>query len=111
MTKRLTRTLWISFLSGALLILTSFDRSSDPVRTTTDDLKTEALNILNTKCNTCHRKQNPFMLFNERNMVKRAPKIHYQVFVARRMPKGNKISLTTEEYTTLKNWLNTQNIH
>ncbi|MCB0662056.1 MAG: hypothetical protein KDC24_04915 [Saprospiraceae bacterium] len=75
-----------------------------------DDLKKAAFTVLDTKCNVCHRRQNPFMVFNERNMERRAGKIHHQVFVAKRMPKPEGKALTTEEKRTLKNWLLTQNI-
>ncbi len=74
------------------------------------DLKEEAFSILDTKCNICHRKQNPFMIFKMKNMEHRAKKIYTQVFVKRRMPKGDEITLSMQEYATLKNWLNTLNI-
>ena len=76
----------------------------------TDDLKFEAFEVLKTKCNVCHRKQNPFMVFNEKNMTKRARKIYQMVFVKRKMPKGDEITLTDREYTQLENWLLTQEI-
>ena len=76
-----------------------------------DLLKKKVLAILETKCNVCHRKQNPLMVFKEKNMVKRAPKIYKQVFVDTNMPKGNEIQLTSEEYNTLKKWLLTQEIY
>lgn len=76
----------------------------------TETLKKEAFQILETKCNVCHRKQNPFLVFNEKNMVKRAPKIYKVVFVEQRMPLGNALKLTNEEYTILENWLLTHQI-
>lgn len=72
-----------------------------------NELKQQAFEILKTKCNVCHRKQNPFKIFSLRNMNKHAPKIKEQVFIKKRMPKGDKIRLTAEEYQTLKNWLGT----
>lgn len=48
------------------------------------------------------------MVFNERNMTRRAPKIHKMVFVERSMPKGNEIRLTNDESQLLKKWLLTQ---
>ncbi|MBL4709511.1 MAG: hypothetical protein JKY48_13835 [Flavobacteriales bacterium] len=75
------------------------------------DLKTEAFEVLNAKCNICHRKQNPFKIFSLKNMERHAPKIYKQVFIKKRMPKGNKIKLTKLEYEKLKNWLNTLNSH
>ena len=74
-----------------------------------DTLKQAALEVLQTKCNFCHRKQNPFKVFSDKNMTKHASKIHKQVFVKQRMPKGD-TKLTDSEYETLKNWLSTQNI-
>ena len=73
-------------------------------------LKEAAFQILDTKCNVCHRKKNPFMVFTPKNMEKRISKIHKQVFVYKRMPKGNEIKLSSEEYETLKNWLESQSI-
>ena len=75
-----------------------------------DALKKESLKILETKCNSCHRKQNPFMVFKAKNMSKKAAKIYTQVFIKQRMPKGDEVKLSAVEYTTLKNWLNTENI-
>ena len=69
------------------------------------DLKIAAFQILETKCNVCHEKKNPRRVFNLENMSDLAPKIHKQVFIKKRMPKGNKIRLTKEEYDTLKYWL------
>ncbi len=69
------------------------------------ELEEVAFQILKTKCNVCHRKRNRFKIFSRKNRNKHALKIYKQVFVYRRMPKGNKIKLTEEEYQTLKNWL------
>tara|TARA_B100000780_G_C21095833_1_gene441953 strand:+ start:179 stop:526 length:348 start_codon:yes stop_codon:yes gene_type:complete len=70
-----------------------------------NDFKKEAFNILNNKCNSCHRKQNPFMIFTEKNMDKRAHKIKKQVFELKRMPKEEGTPLTQDEYQTLSNWI------
>lgn len=75
------------------------------------DLKKQVFTILDTKCNVCHRKQNPFKIFRLKNMDKHAPKIYEQVFIKRRMPKGDKIKLTEQEYQTLKQWLTTKNLN
>lgn len=72
-----------------------------------EDLKKEALAVLQTKCNVCHRKQNPFKIFKEKNMERLAPKIYEQVFIKKRMPKAGQ-TLTDEERNTLKQWLLTQ---
>lgn len=75
------------------------------------ELKHEAFGILDNKCNVCHRKRNRSMVFSLDNMDKRAKKIHKQVFVKKRMPKGKDITLTEEEYRTLRKWLITQSIY
>ena len=75
------------------------------------EVKKEAFEILKNKCNVCHRKQNPFKIFSLKNMDKNASKIYQQVFVKRRMPKGDNIKLTNQEYQTLENWLNTHNLN
>lgn len=69
--------------------------------------KTAALKILQNKCNVCHKKRNPFMIFKLKNMDKRAKRIYKQVFVKKRMPKGDDIKLTLEEYKILEEWLKT----
>ncbi|MEM0994926.1 MAG: hypothetical protein AAGI49_17980, partial [Bacteroidota bacterium] len=58
-----------------------------------DSLKIAVFKILDAKCNVCHRRQNPFKVFSLKNMNKHAAKIHQQVFVLRRMPKGGTIKL------------------
>jgi uncharacterized membrane protein len=75
-------------------------RASDP--------KEVALAILQTKCNTCHSKQNPHKVFTLENMPALAPKIYQQVFVKKRMPRGNKNGLASNEYEALKQWLFTE---
>jgi len=76
-----------------------------------ETLKQETFEILEAKCNSCHRKKNPFMVFSIRNMERRAPKIHEQVFITKRMPKGDQMRLTNNEYSILKKWLTQQNIN
>jgi len=75
-----------------------------------EPLKNRAFNILQNKCNVCHRKQNPFMVFNLKNMDKRAKKINKNIFELQRMPKGDEIKLTPDERETLKNWIQSLNI-
>ena len=84
--------------------------NESPVDASLIDLKEEVFEILNSKCNACHRKQNPFKLFSLKNMDKNAPKIYQQVFIKQRMPKGDKVKLTDQESLTLKKWLKSQNI-
>lgn len=86
------------------------DQNSDTFQETDQkvndqELKTQAFEILKTKCNSCHKKKNPFMIFSLRNMEKRASKIQTQVFELKRMPKSPEVTLTEKEKTTLKNWL------
>ena len=99
-------------ISICLIVFTSLAQVTSPNKNNQDQelLKSEAFFILKTKCNICHKKQNPFMIFTERNMVKRAPKIHQMVFVEKRMPKGNTIRLSPTEYSKLENWLHSLNI-
>jgi uncharacterized membrane protein len=75
------------------------------------NLEKEVLEILKVKCNICHKKQNPFKVFSAKNINKHAPKIYKQVFVYQRMPKGNTIKLTDQEYQVLKDWLTSKNIY
>jgi len=72
--------------------------------------KLSAFKILETKCNACHRTKNPGKVFTLDNMNLLGPKIHKQVFVKQRMPKGKEIRMTQNEYDLLENWLLTLNI-
>ena len=71
----------------------------------TDKAKEAAFKVLQTKCNVCHKKQNPFKIFSLRNMERHASKIHEQVFVLKRMPKPNGLPLTEAETSALTIWL------
>ncbi len=109
---------WVAIIT-AFHLLSAFDEVSVSNETSrhsipqdaNDSLKRAAFEVLDSKCNVCHRKQNPFKVFSIKNMEKRAPKIYTQVIVKRRMPKGTKIRLTNEEYVTLEKWFLTQNIN
>ncbi len=70
------------------------------------DAAVKALSVLETKCNVCHIKKNKRKIFTPYNMGRLAPKIHQQVFVKKRMPKGKNNKLSKEELIILKNWLN-----
>jgi len=72
---------------------------------TPDDVNARALEVLQTKCNVCHVKQNPRKVFTRQNMSGFAPKIYKQVFIKKRMPRGKKIKLTDEEYQILSSWI------
>jgi|TARA_E500000318_G_C3389504_1_gene145389 uncharacterized membrane protein len=67
--------------------------------------KPEAFQILNNKCNVCHRKRNKRRVFTTVNMNTWADDIYTQVFVKKRMPKGKKIKLTSKEYQDLLTWI------
>lgn len=73
-----------------------------------EPLKSKALKILENKCNVCHRIQNPRRMFTYDNMDDLAPKIYKQVYVKKRMPKGNPSLLNKEEKDVLLNWLRTK---
>ena len=64
--------------------------------------------ILNQKCNVCHTDQNQSKVFTIENMNGFARKINRQVFVFRRMPKGQDNTISEAEKETIKNWLNIQ---
>jgi uncharacterized membrane protein len=109
------------FRIGALLSLFSlgsaFDMPTDPFGTNKSividpepGLKQAAFEVLKSKCNVCHKKQNPFKIFSLKNMEKHALKIYKQVYIYKRMPKGKEIQLTNKEYQTLENWLKSKNI-
>lgn len=72
--------------------------------------KTKAFEVLKMKCNICHVKQNRKKVFTLDNMDVYGSKIHTQVFVKKRMPKGKKITLSDSDITSLENWLATLNL-
>ena len=51
----------------------------------------KAFDILENKCNVCHRKRNKKRIFTRGNMNIWSNDIYKQVFVKKRMPKGNGI--------------------
>jgi len=65
----------------------------------------KALQVLQTKCNTCHRKQNPLRVFKHKNMNRYSDRIYHQVFVWKNMPKGNEVKLSADEESVLKEWI------
>lgn len=104
----------LGLLTALLVLLSSFAPPHSPQEMsptgTGNELKRKAFTVLDTKCNVCHRKKNPFMVFNEKNMARRARKIYRMVYMERKMPKGTDIRLTNEEYAMLEKWLFTQEI-
>jgi len=87
------------FASGAMVLQAQTKDSA------ADVLATEALRVLQTKCNTCHVRQNPGKVFTRITMERYAEKIDKQVFIKRRMPKGKDNHLSMEEENTLRAWL------
>jgi len=71
-------------------------------------IKQAAFGVLTKKCNVCHTTKNPRKVFTLNNMNKYARKINRQVFVWKRMPKGNKIKLTKTDREKLRQWINAQ---
>ncbi|MBC9929803.1 hypothetical protein [Chitinophaga qingshengii] len=88
-----------------ILLLTLLSATHAAIATTPEDDKEKALLVLQTKCNSCHVRNNPFRIFKERNMDRNAKDIYKQVFVKGRMPLGNDVKLTEGERETLKKWL------
>lgn len=71
----------------------------------TQDAKGKVFQILDNKCNVCHRKRNKRRVFTTENMNTLANDIYKQVFIKKRMPKGNKIMLSANEYQDLLTWI------
>ena len=61
--------------------------------------------ILDEKCNVCHRRKNKNRIFTKVNMNTWANDIYEQVYVKKRMPKGGKIKLSAQEYQELLSWI------
>jgi uncharacterized membrane protein len=98
----------IILLIGSCYSFQSGTNAQTPDHYQGGDLKLRALTILQTKCNVCHQTKNPRKVFTNDNMGVLAPKIYKQVFVKRRMPKGDEIKLTAQEEQVLMSWLQTQ---
>ncbi|MHA7059451.1 hypothetical protein ACWGOQ_0019645 [Aquimarina sp. M1] len=80
------------------------------IRAISDTPKEKAFQILENKCNVCHSKRNRQRVFTEDNMNPWADDVYKQVFIKKRMPKGKKIKLTSQEYQDLLTWVSaTQN--
>lgn len=117
MKTRLKATMWIGIITALFTLISTFNITKGAAQknhtpsTSNDKLKKAALEVLDTKCNACHRKQNPFMVFKEKNISKRAKRIYKAVFIELKMPKGNKTHMTDKEYAALEKWLLTQKIN
>jgi uncharacterized membrane protein len=112
MEKQSVKTMALGIVMALFILLNSIPSNSSGINdgqfmalNAPDHLKQAAFKILEAKCNSCHRKRNPFMVFSLNNMEKRATKINQQVFITKRMPKGDQVKLTKNEQVILKNWL------
>ena len=72
MRKKPNALLWLGTLTAGFIFLAAFPSSTEVAREDhlflterNDKLKKDAFEILDTKCNVCHRRQNPFMIFHE----------------------------------------------
>lgn len=72
---------------------------------TKDPVEAKAFEILTHKCNVCHKKWNRRRVFTEDNMNEWSNDVYKQVFIKKRMPKGKKIKLTSNEYQDLLTWI------
>ncbi len=70
-----------------------------------DPVKEKAFGILSNKCNVCHERRNRRRVFTENNMNNWSNDVYKQVFIKKRMPKGKKIKLNSEEYQDLLTWI------
>lgn len=68
-------------------------------------IKTKAFKVLSNKCNVCHEKRNPRRVFTMDNMNNWSNDVYKQVFIKKRMPKGKKIKLTSDEYQDVLTWV------
>lgn len=111
-----TITLYIGLLIAGIIAAGNYDSAATingvfPVKGSflKDPLKEGVLKILDKNCSACHRRHNPSMVFNERNITKRSKIIYQAVFIDKRLPIGNQFELTQEEYKILQQWLSKQN--
>lgn len=74
---------------------------------TSNEWVEKAFLILQTKCNDCHGQKKRNAVFTKENMNKFAKKINKQVFIKKRMPKGDEIKLSEQELAVLKSWVDT----
>ncbi len=65
----------------------------------------EIMLILEKKCNDCHAKEKRKYVFTPENLNGFAGKINKEVFIKKRMPKGNETKLSEAEWIRLKKWV------
>jgi len=77
---------------------------------TMDSVEAKAFQILDRKCNVCHSKRNKKRVFTQFNMKTWSNDVYEQVFIKKRMPKGNKVRLAADEYSVLFAWIKTNKV-
>jgi len=96
-------------LFGEKTIKKDLTQNYDPVTSkytiVKDSTQLRAFEVLTKKCNVCHEKRNRRRVFTEDNMADWSNDVYKQVFIKKRMPKGKKIKLTSEEYQDLLTWI------
>lgn len=103
-------------LFGSLIVLGGFSPAPLPTtvqavnssRNSADPIQEKALLILQSKCNECHGRKKKKAVFTIDNMNGYAKKINKQVFIKKRMPKGDEVKLTEKERESLKEWVELQ---
>ncbi len=101
----------ISIIGNIFTQLVKQEDSFASVHTITADstlqYQLQAYTLLQTKCNVCHEQRNRHAVFTFNNMNTWGTQINEQVFIKKRMPKGNVIVLTSADKEILKKWLTT----
>lgn len=92
-------------LGVSSLALLSFSDKTSTYCVKDDPIKQSAFTVLEDKCNGCHKIQKPAYLFTLKNMDIHAADINKQVFIKKKMPKGEGNELTTLESAALRKWL------
>ena len=82
-----------------------FSTQIDSTQIPSNVLKKRAFEVLENKCNFCHRKRNKRRVFTLERMDKWANEIYTQVYTKKRMPRGKKNKLSTTEYNNLLTWI------
>ena len=95
----------ILLLFSALVFCQGLHSNAAPAAINELSEKQKALIVLKKKCNACHLKDKPTIVFALSNMNRYAKKIKKQVFIRKKMPKGNKHNLTAKEKQDLKTWV------
>ncbi|MBL7472030.1 hypothetical protein [Robertkochia sediminum] len=106
----------ITVFITSLVTLSAAPQLQDPIRGENQIVASfyeetpEVFSILDHKCNVCHKRRNRRRVFTPENMGSYKNEIYTQVFVKKRMPKGNSIRLTTKEQQELLTWISSTKI-